>query len=121
MKRIMVVILSLVFLVAFSVAMGAPALQAQTHQMTSQMCTNLGQCSSMITEMTEMLKSGKLSPAEEREVINHIDQIGRIMREMASPDGPSLEKKHTRELEETMERWRRLREIKRGMQVKPGH
>jgi hypothetical protein len=121
MKRITVAITMLVFLIAFSVAMGAPALKAQVHQMTPQMCTNLGQCSSMITEMTEMLKSGKLSRAEEREVINHIDQIGRIMQEMASPSGPSLEKKHTRELEETMARWRRIREMQRGMQTKPGH
>lgn len=121
MKKLTAVPLMLVFLVAFSVAMGAPALQAQTHQMTSQMCTNLGQCSSMITEMTEMLKSGKLSPAEEREVLTHIDTIGRIMREMAGPDGPSLEKKHTRELQETMDRWRRIREMQRGMQTKPGH
>jgi hypothetical protein len=121
MKRIPVAITMVIFLLALSVAMGAPALKAQMHQMTTYMCTNLGQCSTLITEMTEMLKSGKLSPAEEREVINHIDQIGRIMQEMASPSGPSLEKKHTQELEEVMAKWRRLREMKRGMQVKPGH
>jgi hypothetical protein len=121
MKRMTVVMIMLVFLLAFSVAMGAPVLKAQVHQMTPQMCTNLGECSSMITEMTEMLKSGKLSPAEEREVINHIDQIGRVMQEMSSPSGPSLEKKHTEELGQIQDKWRRLREMKRGMQVKPGH
>jgi uncharacterized coiled-coil DUF342 family protein len=121
MKRITLFTLTLIFLAAFSMVMGPQALQAQVHQMTPQMCTNLGQCSAMITEMTEMLKSGKLSPAEEREVINHIDQIGRVMQEMSSPSGPSLEKKHTEELGQIQDKWRRLREMKRGMQVKPGH
>jgi hypothetical protein len=120
MKRTTAVITMLVFLIAFSVVMGAPALKAQMHQMP-QICTNLGQCSSMITEMTEMLKSGKLNPAEEREVLNHIDQIGRIMQEMSGPSGPSLEKKHTQELQEIQDKWRRLRDMKRGMGAKPGH
>jgi hypothetical protein len=117
MKRITVVITMLVFLIAFSVAMGAPALKAQVHQMP-EICTNLGQCSSMISEMTEMLKSGKLSPAEEREVLNHIDRVGRIMSEMSSPSGTGLQKKHTDELQEIQGRLQRLRNM-RGMNVKP--
>ncbi len=104
----------LVFLLAFSVALGAPALQAQVHQMP-EICTNLGQCSSMITEMTEMLKSGQLSPAEEREVLNHIDRVGRIMQEM-STSGPT--QKHTEELQELQNKLQYLRKT-RGLNVKP--
>ena len=53
MKRIPIATLMLVFL-AFAVAAWAQ------HDM-SKMCTSLGECSTMITEMTEMLRSGTLS------------------------------------------------------------
>jgi len=89
--------------------------------MTPQMCTNLNTCSDLLTEMNAALKSGKLSPSEEREVIGNINQVGRIMQEMSGPGGAELESKHTQELQETMTRWRRIREMQRGMQVKPGH
>jgi hypothetical protein len=115
MKRITVVTLAVAFLAVFAVAAGA-----QT-KMTPQMCTNVSSCADMMTEMTTALRSGKLSPAEEREVISHINQMGRIMQEMSSPTGADLERKHTQEIEQIQDKWRRLREMKRGMQVKPGH
>jgi hypothetical protein len=113
MKRITIVTLMLIFLVAFAVAARA--------QTSPQICTNLSTCSDLLTDMNTALKSGKLSPAQEQEVISNINQIGRIMQEMSSPSGPSLEKKHTQELQEVQDKWRRLREMQRGMQVKPGH
>jgi hypothetical protein len=115
MKRLAVVSLMLVFLAAFAVV--APA---QT-RMTPQMCTNLNTCNDLLGEMNAALRSGKLSPVEEKEVINNISQIGRIMQEMSSPGGAGLESKHTQELQETQKRWRRLREMQRGMGTKPGH
>lgn len=115
MKRIAVVTLALVLLAAFAIAAGA-----QT-KMSPQLCTNISTCADMMKEMAEALKSGKLSPAETQEVISHINQMGRIMKEMSGPTGPSLEKQHTQELEQIKQKWERLREMKRGMQVKPGH
>ena len=101
------------------VALGAPALKAE-HQMSSQLCTNLGECSTMITEMTEMLRSGTLSPAEEREVLSHIEKTSRIMQEMSrNPEGAPTPKQ-SQELEDISARLKRLREIKRGMGAKPG-
>lgn len=115
MKRLTVVTLVLILLAAFSV--GAAA---QT-KMSPQLCTNISTCADMMTEMTAALKSGKLSPAETQEVISHINQMARIMKEMSGPTGPSLEKQHAQELEQVKQKWERLREIKRSMQVKPGH
>jgi hypothetical protein len=118
MKKLTVVSLvslMLVFLAAFAVAA-----QAQT-QMTPQMCTNLSTCNDLLGEMNAALRSGKLNPAEEQEVIANINKIGRIMQEMSSPGGAELEKKHSQELQETQDRWRRIREMQRGMQTKPGH
>jgi len=105
----------LVLLAAFAVAVGA---QTKT---SPQLCTNISTCADMMKEMAEALKSGKLSPAETQEVISHINQMGRIIKEMSSPKGPSLEQQHAQELEQIKEKWRRLREMKRSMQVKPGH
>jgi len=113
MKRITVVTLMLFFLVAFSVAVRAQA--------TPQMCTNLSTCSDLLTDMNTALKSGKLSPAQEQEVISNINQVGRIMQEMSSRTGAGQEMKHAQELKEIQDKWRRLREMQRGMQVKPGH
>ena len=75
----------------------------------------------MITEMTDMLKSGKLSPAEQREVLSHIETTSRIMQEMSSHPEGAPTPKQTQELEDVMTKWKRLREIKRGMGAKPGH
>ena len=115
MKRLTVFFLLGIFLAAFSIA--APA---QT-RMTPQMCTNLSTCNDLLGEMNAALRSGKLSPAEEQEVIANINQVGRIMQEMSSPGGAELEKRHTQELQETQDRWRRIREMQRGMGTKPGH
>jgi len=115
MKRLTVAPLVLVLLAAFSIAAGA-----QT-KVSPQLCTNISTCADMMKEMAEALKSGKLSPAETQEVISHINQMGRIMKEMSGPTEPSLEKQHAQELEQIKSKWERLREIKRSMQVKPGH
>jgi hypothetical protein len=114
MKRITVVVsLMLVFLAAFAVAARAQA--------SPQMCTNLSTCSDLLTDMNNALKSGNLTPAQQQEVISNINQVGRIMQEMSSPGGAELERKHTEELQGIQDKWRRLREMQRGMQVKPGH
>ncbi|MCK9376961.1 MAG: hypothetical protein M0P73_12500 [Syntrophobacterales bacterium] len=115
MKRLTVVILALILLAAFSVAVGA-----QT-KVSPQLCTNISTCADMMKQMADALKSGKLTPAETQEVIFHINQMGRIMKEMSGPAGPSLEQQHAQELEQIKKKWDRLREIKRGMGAKPGH
>jgi mono/diheme cytochrome c family protein len=96
------------------VALGAPALRAE-HQISSQLCTNLGECSSLITEMTDMLKSGKLSPAEEREVLKHIERTSRIMQEMSSNPEGSPTPKQTQELQDIRDRMKRIREMQRPL------
>lgn len=115
MKKTAVVTLALVFLTVFSVAAGA-----QT-KMSPKMCTNIECCADMLKEMAQGLKSGKLSPEETKVVITHINQMGRIMQEMSGPSGPSLEEKHAQELKQIQDKWQRLRDMKRTMQVKPGH
>ena len=98
----------LVFLAAFAVAAWAQ------HDM-SKMCTSLGECSTMITEMTEMLRSGTLSPAEQREVLNHIERTSRIMQEMSSNPEGSPTPKQTQELEDIRNRMKRIREMQRPL------
>ena len=115
MKKLAVITVALVSIAVLCVAAGA-----QT-QITPKICTNISCCADMMQQMAEALKSGKLSPAEEKVVISHMNQMGRIMQEMTGPSGPSLEQKHTQELQQIKEKWDRLREMKKGMQVKPGH
>jgi hypothetical protein len=100
MKRLTVVALTLIFLAAFCLAAGAQS------QVTPQMCTNLSTCSDLLADMNAALKSGKLSPAEEQEVLSNINQVGRIMQEMSSPSGAGQEMKHTQELQEMRKKWR---------------
>ena len=112
MKRLTVVSFLFIFLAAFAVVA-----QAQ-NQMSPQMCTNLSTCNDLLGEMNAALRSGKLSPAEEQEVIGNINKVGRIMQEMSSPGGAELESKHAQELQELQDRMQRLRKL-RGMNVKP--
>lgn len=109
MKKIAALTLSLILLTAFSVAA-----VAQT-KMSPQLCTNIGNCADMMQEMAEALKSGKLSPAETQEVISHMNQMARIMKEMSGPKGPSLEQQHAQELEQIKKKWERVREMRRTM------
>ena len=109
MKKLAVVTLALVLLGAFSLAVSA-----QT-KMSPKTCSNIGTCADMLKEMADVLKSGKLSPAETKEVISHINQMGRIMKEMSGPKGPSLEQKHAQELEQIKKKWERIREMRRNM------
>jgi hypothetical protein len=120
MKRMVILALLVVAFVVFFNSVASVTAGAQT-KVSPQLCTNISTCADMMTQMAEALKSGKLSPAETQEVISHINQMGRIMKEMSGPTGPSLEKQHAQELEQINEKWRRLREIKKSMQVKPGH
>ena len=117
MKRTVILAsLAVAFVVLFSIV----AAGTQT-KMSPQVCINISTCADMMKEMAEALKSGKLSPAETQEVISHINQMGRIMKEMSGPTGPSLEQQHAQERDQIKSKWERLRDIKRSMQVKPGH
>ena len=109
MKKLTVIALMLVFLAAFTIAV-----RAQT-QMTPQMCTNLNTCSDLLADMNAALKSGKLSPAQQEEVLANIKEVGRIMQEMSSPGGAELAGKHAQELQAAQNRWKRIREMQRPL------
>ncbi len=80
-------------LVAATLVVFAPAL------LSAQLCTpgqcmvqpglrnNLGMMSAMMGDMHQMLQSGKLNPAQQKGMLEMMNQMSGIMQDMGSPEG----------------------------------
>jgi hypothetical protein len=67
--------------------------------LSAQMCTpgqcmvepglrnNMGAMSAMMGDMHQMLQSGKLTPAQQQHILEMMNQMSGIMKDMGSPEG----------------------------------
>jgi hypothetical protein len=49
---------------------------------------NMGIMSAMVGDMNQMLQSGKLTPAQQKHMLEMMNQMSGIMRNMCGPQGP---------------------------------
>ncbi len=49
--------------------------------------SNMGMISGMMEDMHQLLQSGKLTPAQQKHMLEMMDKMGDIMRDMAGPEG----------------------------------
>jgi hypothetical protein len=52
---------------------------------------NMGTMSTMMADMHQMLKSGKLNSTQQTHMLKMMDQMSGIMKDMGSPEGPQKE------------------------------
>ena len=52
---------------------------------------NMGMMSAMMGDMNQMLHSGKLTPAQQKQMLKMMDQMSGIMKDMGSTEGPPKE------------------------------
>jgi hypothetical protein len=100
MKRITV----FVVLVAFLLAPGILAAQMQRggkgQQMKTQMHANMGMMADMMGKMYEMMNKGKATSEQWQEMMDIMEQMIKMMKEMSVPHGGQMQEQHQQQLQE---------------------
>ena len=104
MKRITVVVV----LVALLLAPGILAAQMQGggkgQQMRTQMHANMGMMADMMAKMYEMMNKGKATSEQWQDMMDIMEQMIQMMREMSVPHGGQMQEQHQRQLQEMSKR-----------------
>ena len=99
MKRITVVVV----LVALLLAPGILAAQMQGggkgQQMKTQMHANAGMMADMMAKMYEMMNKGKATSEQWQDMMDIMEQMIQMMREMSVPHGGQMQEQHQRQLQ----------------------
>jgi hypothetical protein len=100
MKRIMVVVL----LVALFLAPGILAAQMQGggkgQQMKTQMHANMGTMADMMAKIYEMMNKGNATSEQWQEMMNIMEQMIQMMKEMSVPHGGQMQEQHQKQLQD---------------------
>jgi hypothetical protein len=100
MKRITVVVV----LVALLLAPGILAAQMQGggkgQQMKTQMHANMGMMADMMAKMYEMMNKGKATSEQWQDMMDIMEQMIQMMKEMSVTHGGQMREQHQRQLQE---------------------
>jgi hypothetical protein len=61
---------------------------------------NMGTMSAMMGDMHQMLQSGKLTPAQQKHMLEMMNQMSGIMQDMGSPEGPQKQAQLQQQLQQ---------------------
>ena len=104
MRRITVVVV----LVALLLAPGILAAQMQGggkgQQMRTQMHANMGMMADMMAKMYEMMNRGKATSEQWQEMMDIMEQMIQMMKEMSVPHGGQMQEQHQTQLQEMSKR-----------------
>ena len=108
-----------VFLVTVSLVFLTPAfLAAQMHggsgqhMMGSGTTENMGMMNGMMGEMHQMMQSGRMTPAQQKQMQEMMGQPGGVMQQMGGPQGATMQTQHHQQL---MQMQKQLQEMKSQM------
>ena len=100
MKRITVVVV----LVALLLAPGISAAQMQEggmgQQMKTQMHANMGMMADIMAKMYEMMNKGKATSEQWQEMMDIMEHMTQMMKEMSVPHGGQMQEQHQSQLQE---------------------
>ena len=100
MKRIMVVVL----LVALFLAPGILAAQMQGggkgQQMKTQMHANMGMMADMMAKIYEMMNKGNATSEQWQEMMDIMEQMIQMMKDMSVPHGGQMQEQHQKQLQD---------------------
>jgi|GEM_PF-7010857 len=105
--------------VSLALALGLPLApaRAQERQITPQMCINLDNLTKMMTDINAAL-ARQPHPEAQAQLLDLMTELARLTQEMCGPTGYTREQEHARSILNLQDR---LREVKQGLPVKPGH
>jgi hypothetical protein len=74
------------------------------------MQANMGMLADITAKMAGMMNKGQMNPQQQQQILEMINQMSRIMREMSVPHGEPVKKRHNEELHEMRQRMVSLEE-----------
>jgi hypothetical protein len=108
-RRRIIAMLTATFLIipGFSVAQRHGGSQSELKAKSSTMKAsmgimqgNMGLMAEITDKMQQMMSTGRISHEQQKEILNMMEQMSRVMREMAVPHGEEVKKRHNHELQE---------------------
>ena len=98
-SRILFVILVALLLVpGLSLAQQSGAGQGQHKTKGSMMQANMGKMATMMSKMSQIMGTGKMSPEQQKKCADITKQMSEMMREMSAPHDKQVQENHQREL-----------------------
>jgi hypothetical protein len=79
------------------------------HMMGPGMRNNFGTMSHMMGDMHQMLQSGRLTPEQEQQMLEWMDQMGGMMQQWRGPQGAQLEAQHRQQLQQMQQNLQRMK------------
>ena len=68
------------------------------------MQSNMGMLADITAEISDMMSRGQMNPQQQKQILDMMNQMVRIMREMSVPHGEPVKKRHNKELKEMRRR-----------------
>ncbi|UCE82167.1 MAG: hypothetical protein JSV47_10625 [Deltaproteobacteria bacterium] len=68
------------------------------------MQANMGMLADITAKISSMMSKGQMNPGEQKQILEMMNQMSRIMREMSVPHGEPVKKRHNEELKEMRQR-----------------
>ncbi|MHB9071956.1 MAG: hypothetical protein ACYC6G_00370 [Desulfobaccales bacterium] len=69
---------------------------------------NMGMMSEIMRDMQQLMNDGRMTPEQQREMADMMNQMSQIMREMLTPQPWEVEERHHRQLQEIQRRHKAL-------------
>lgn len=103
-SRIIFIILAALLLVpGFSLAQQRGGGQGQHSTKGAMMRANMGKMAGMLTKMSQIMSTGKMSPEQQKQCADIVKQMSQMTREMSVPHDKQVKEKHQKELRELEE------------------
>jgi polyhydroxyalkanoate synthesis regulator phasin len=110
-RRIIIFVAALLIAPGFSAAQTYGDGQGQHKTKSSMMQTgmgmmqsNMGMLADITAKMSDMMGKGQMNPEQQKQILDMMNQMSRIMREMSVPHGDQVKKRHNEALNEMRQR-----------------
>jgi len=110
MKRITVLVVLVAFLLAPGIIAAQMHVGGKGQQMKTQMHANMGMMADMMGKIYEMMNKGKATSEQWQEMMDIMDQMIQMMKEMSVPHGGQMQEQHQTQLQEMNKRLNALYE-----------
>ena len=109
MKKISLLLIAAA-LVGFAPAFGSAQVCSPGQCMVEPgLRNNMGKMSAMLGDIDQMMKSGKLDPAQQKHMLEMMSRMSGIMQDMGKPGGPQQEAQVQEQLQQLQEKLQDLK------------
>ena len=104
MKRITVFVVLVAFLLAPAISAAQMQGGGKGQQMKTQMHANMGMMADMMGKIYEMMNNGKATSEQWQEMMDIMEQMIQMMKEMSVPHGGQMQERHQTQLQDMNKR-----------------